>query len=242
MKKHKVILWDFDGTLAFRPGRWSGALVEVLRIHEPDTTLSDADFRPYLQEGFPWHRAQEPHPHLASAEQWWAEIEKILARAYQALGIAEAKAQLYASEAHARYLEPTAWQCFADVVPALTTLLAQGWQHAILSNHVPELTQLVEAVGLNPYFAAVFTSAQMGYEKPHPEIFRSALAALGHPTQVWMIGDNYEADVVGAEAVGIPAILVRSTTGSHKHAYQSLPEVVLFLERSERYENTQSNG
>ena len=44
-----------------------------------------------------------------------------------------------------------------------------------------------------------------------------------------MVGDNYEADIAGAEAVGIPAILVRNSSSSAKRFCQSLLDVVHFL-------------
>jgi putative hydrolase of the HAD superfamily len=81
--------------------------------------------------------------------------------------------------------------------------------NAILSNHVPELPELVGALGIAPYVDAVFTSALTGFEKPHPEAFRYALRAFGDPQHVWMVGDSPTADVQGAEALGLRAILVR---------------------------------
>jgi len=55
----------------------------------------------------------------------------------------------------------------------------------------------------------IFNSAQTGYEKPHPEAFRGVLDALGGAEKIWMVGDNGDADVAGAKAAGIPAVLVR---------------------------------
>ena len=57
--------------------------------------------------------------------------------------------------------------------------------------------------------AAVFNSAETGYEKPHPRAFEAVLEAFPSSDTFWMIGDNAHADVAGAEALGIPAILVR---------------------------------
>jgi hypothetical protein len=31
----RVVPWDFDGTLAHRPGMWSGCLLETLDEHQP---------------------------------------------------------------------------------------------------------------------------------------------------------------------------------------------------------------
>ena len=74
---------------------------------------------------------------------------------------------------------------------------------------MPELPEIVDGVGLSGFFDAVITSAATGYEKPNRRAFEIALEAAGNPEATWMVGDNPEADVLGAEGVGIPAILVR---------------------------------
>ena len=60
-----------------------------------------------------------------------------------------------------------------------------------------------------PLLAQVFNSAVIGYEKPNPGAFQTVLNALPDREAIWMIGDNIVADIQGAEAVGLPAILVR---------------------------------
>lgn len=92
---------------------------------------------------------------------------------------------------------------------ALAPVLCGACAGAGVSNHVPELPALVAALGLAPYFSAVVTSAALGWEKPNPRMYAAALAAAGDPDEVWMVGDNPVADVAGAEAAGIRAILVR---------------------------------
>ena len=78
----------------------------------------------------------------------------------------------------------------------------------ILSNHVPELPSIVDGVGLGPLIDRVFSSAVTGYEKPHPESHRVALGG-DPPGECFMVGDNIDSDVLGAEEVGLRAILVR---------------------------------
>ena len=81
-----ALLWDFDGTLAYREGMWGGCLVEVLDEHEPGHALCADDFRPSLREGFPWHTPDVAHPELDSPDLWWAPVEALLARAYERAG------------------------------------------------------------------------------------------------------------------------------------------------------------
>jgi len=209
-----AILWDFDGTLARRDGMWAGCLVEVLDEQEPGHGLQREDFRPALRNGFPWHRPDVPHPELDTADAWWAPIEVLLANAYTGAGYDGERARALARLARARYPDPAhSWHLFDDTLPVLEELRAAGFRHVVLSNHVPELDALVAALGLGGLVDAVVNSALTGYEKPHPEAFAAGRRAAGNPDALWMVGDNPVADVEGAEAAGIPAILVRSAGG-----------------------------
>lgn len=225
MSEKKTILWDFDGTLAHRPGMWSQALLDVLLERQPTTTITIEDIRPFMRDSFPWHRSHEPHLHLATAEDWWAEIEQLFMQAYMGVGCSADEAAFLAPLAHRRYLDIQGWFLFEDTLPALKALAQQGWEHVILSNHVPELPSIVVALGLSPYMQAVFTSGRTGYEKPHPQAFRYALDQLGSPSIIWMIGDNFNADFLGAEAAGIPAILVRRPNEQASRYCETLTEL-----------------
>jgi HAD superfamily hydrolase (TIGR01549 family) len=216
--------------LAFRPGRWRGCLAETLDEHQPDHGITSERLRPFLQNGFPWHHPEIAHPELCEPEAWWKNTEDLLARAYQGVGIDSARASELARLARQRYLDAsTGWQLFDDTMPTLDRLRADGWKHVIVSNHVPELTQLVEALGLADRIDAVFSSAVTGYEKPHRGAFEIALRHCGFPRRVWMVGDNPVADVAGAESAGIPAILVRTSAEGVARRATDLSAVIPFV-------------
>lgn len=107
------------------------------------------------------------------------------------------------------FVDPGQWRAYDDVFPALDGLSALGWTHLVLSNHVPGLPEIVGGLGLDGRISHIFNSAETGHEKPHPEAYRNVLRTLKSPGAMWMIGDNMGADVTGAEATGIPAVLVR---------------------------------
>jgi putative hydrolase of the HAD superfamily len=209
----RLVLWDFDGTLAERPGRWGGCIREAATRLFPNMPLDASRLSAALSTGFPWHEPTVPHPHLNQSEAWWAAVEQLLVRACVAAGLDERSSRLVGSEARRTYGSPGSFVLYPDAVPALELLLEQGWHHAILSNHIPELPEIVADLGLSPYFEMVASSATIGYDKPHPMAFRSVLEEL-QPTTAWMVGDNPDADVAGAEAVGIPAVLVHR---NHEH-------------------------
>ncbi|WP_158711577.1 HAD family hydrolase [Streptomyces xylophagus] len=205
-----VVLWDFDGTLAFRDGMWRGCLVEALSEVAPGLGVVGADVRPGLRDGFPWHRPETGHPELGSPDAWWDALQPLFVKAYVDAGVDARLAARAARGVRTHYTDASRWTVFPDSVAALEELAAAGWLHVIVSNHVPELDGLLHDLGLGGHFTAVVNSSLVGWEKPHRRIFEVALERAGYPERVWMVGDNPVADVAGARAVGIPGILIRA--------------------------------
>jgi putative hydrolase of the HAD superfamily len=227
----KLLIWDFDGTLAHRRGEtgWSLLLAEALDAEEPGRGHAAEAFRPHLRDGFPWHQPDVEHLELCGdPEAWWAAVLPLLARAYEEAGLAPERSLEVAAVARRLYVDPAGWSLFPDTLPALERLSAAGWTHAILSNHVPELGAIVAGLGLDRHIATLSCSADSGYEKPHPSAYASVLEELV-PDEAWMIGDNILADVLGAEELGIPSILVRRPDPRAARYAGTLDEIDAFL-------------
>ena len=229
----KYLIWDFDGTLGYREGRsWAMVLSEVLDRQMPGHPYTADQLAPYLRSGFPWHVPEQPHTHITNADQWWAAMAPVFVAAFCALGLDAAQATRLAGHVRPVYSNPDRFRLFEDTLPALDALSARGWTHVILSNHVPEFDDIAAALGLTSRMAAVFNSAWMGYEKPHPQIFRQVLDVLDAGGPKWMIGDNLVADVRGAEAMGLPAILVRKPGADVRYYAPDLTQVGAIIENS----------
>ena len=175
----RVIVWDFDGTLARRRGGTSfgACMVETLDAHEPGHGVTVDRVRPFLRSGFPWHSSEIAHTELETPDLWWGRVEPLLARAYEAVGYPSDRAGELGALARRQYVDAVCWELFEDTVPALRALSERGWRHLVLSNHVPELEAIVTHLGLAPLLEAVVNSAMTGYEKPHPEAFAIARRA-----------------------------------------------------------------
>jgi putative hydrolase of the HAD superfamily len=240
----RLLIWDFDGTLGYREGgAWTASLLEVAQravragvpVQAPPTY---EQFHAYTRSDFPWLAPETPHPELGEPDRWWAALTPVFVRAFRGAGFAPDAAARLADEVRTTYLNPARWRRYDDVLSTLTSLAAEGWAHVILSNHVPELPDLVEHLELAPYFSRIFNSAVLGYEKPHPEAFRCTLATIGVAADgggatvpCWMIGDSYRADIRGAEAAGLPAILVRRFHPDAQHYAATLDGVCDILGR-----------
>jgi FMN phosphatase YigB (HAD superfamily) len=71
----------------------------------------------------------------------------------------------------------------------------------------PAALAILEATGLRERLDALAISHDVGVRKPRPEIFTAALDALGvSPAETLHVGDNLEADVAGAAALGIRTV------------------------------------
>jgi putative hydrolase of the HAD superfamily len=76
-------------------------------------------------------------------------------------------------------------------------------------SHAPAARAVLERDGLARHFDAIVISHEHGLRKPRPEIFASTLAALGvAPDEAIHVGDNLDADVAGATAVGLRTIWI----------------------------------
>lgn len=230
----KVLFWDFDGTLGGRIdglfGRaWSASLWEALQQLQVYPHIGTEDILAHLEQGFPWQEPDIAHEELNTADAWWSHVHQIFVKIYTKLHIPEELAHLLARIARERYVDVQRWELYPDTLPVLRALAEQGWTHYVVSNHVPELRSITEQLGVAGVVQEIINSAEVGYEKPNPEIFRIALQRANHPEIAYMIGDNIHADVQGAEGVGIQAILVRNTDASAKIRFENLYEVQRFL-------------
>ena len=104
---------------------------------------------------------------------------------------------------------PKDFALFDDVVPALKLLKDRGITLGVISNLRRDMGDLFKGLGLEPYLSFCVTSLEAGAEKPHPPIFLAALdRAQVSAAEAVHVGDQYQADVQGARAVGIMPVLV----------------------------------
>jgi putative hydrolase of the HAD superfamily len=228
--KHKLIaVWDFDGTLAFREGGFSGALVKCALREFPNLgPISIEQVRPFLSAGFPWHAPEILHCNQ-TVDDWWDNLIPVFTRALKNAGVPAQEAMKAAAGVREEYLDAYAWQLFTDSVTALITVHEMGFEQVILSNHVPELPLILDRLGLSSYFTARFNSGETGIEKPNLKAFRQVLDWAGQIAVPVMIGDNFKSDIVGAEEAGMAGILVRTRHPDarlHCESLNQLPTVI----------------
>ncbi|WP_203293782.1 YjjG family noncanonical pyrimidine nucleotidase [Luteirhabdus pelagi] len=95
-----------------------------------------------------------------------------------------------------------------DHAETILAYLAPKYQLHIITNgfHGVQHKKL-ENSGIKKYFSTVTTSEEAGVKKPNPIIFNTALEkAKAAPDESIMIGDTFEADILGAHEIGMKTL------------------------------------
>jgi putative hydrolase of the HAD superfamily len=105
-----------------------------------------------------------------------------------------------------------------DAAPLLDSLRERGVRVGLCSNapyRVRSLHGQLAFLGLDAHLDTVTFSAEVGWRKPAPQIFQTALRALATSVdRTVMVGDSEAADIAGAHASGMRAVLIRRGGGS----------------------------
>ncbi len=123
-----------------------------------------------------------------------------------------------------RFADPTIYALFPDSLEAVRRLKDAGFTVGITSNWSWHLPEVCEHLGLAPHLDFVVVSARVGAVKPHPRIFEETIERAGVPPETIVhIGDDIQADVIGALKAGLRAALLDR---AGKAPADSLPEGV----------------
>ena len=232
----KLVVWSFEGTLALRRGSWCAAILEAARQVELDL---DADaLACELASALPWHTPLHAHCHLSSADLWWDHVNSSLQNACERSGVDFATAGKVARRVRQIYCNPAAWALFPEVVGSLRRLADAGWSHSMLANAVPELDEIVMALGIRASFCEVVSSAVSGYEKPHWKAYRAALNTVAPGALVWMVGSDAGADISDVAVPGFRTLLVRISSRATPYCVTSLSEAADIIEASDSSDTT----
>jgi putative hydrolase of the HAD superfamily len=187
-------LWDFDrnSALAFK------AIFELNAIDVPYDKFLEV-YSPINFKYWKWYREDR----VTKAQLRYGRFKKT----FDELGITVTDDIIdKLSEDYIDYL-PNNNFLFEGAFEVLDYLGSKYRLHIITNGFEEVQTKKLQNSKIDHYFDAVITSEAAGVKKPHPKIFELALresgASVGHSI---MIGDTFEADILGAEEIGMETI------------------------------------
>jgi HAD superfamily hydrolase (TIGR01509 family) len=96
-----------------------------------------------------------------------------------------------------------------EIPDLIDALRGQGLAVAVVSNRNKPLTELMDTLGLTPYFDFAMAAGEVNAWKPDPEIFFHAMERTGtSPEETIYVGDNYYADILGSRNAGLIPVLI----------------------------------
>lgn len=102
---------------------------------------------------------------------------------------------------------PDSNQLFDGTIEILEHLSVKYQMHIITNGFHEVQHHKLEKSGIAKYFNEIITSESVGVQKPHPAIFEHAMKKVNTTAQEsMMIGDNWEADIMGAHHCGMHVI------------------------------------
>lgn len=213
----KAVVFDLDETLidwsGFH-GDWAemetyhlGGVFDLLRQTHPLDDLQEyvAEVRARSMAAWTASRADLRAPNLVD----------VLVESALALGVPRELIRIEDCLQAYRWGAVKGTVIFPGVVETLTLLRDNGIKTGIITNaYQPMSLRDLELrdYGLLDFFPTCrFSAADVGMLKPHSAIFEAALNCLGTlPQETVFVGDDPEADVMGAQGVGMKAVLRQS--------------------------------
>ncbi len=204
-RSYKHIFFDLDHTL------WDFEKNSYLTIEElydnfklqQQTGLDVASFYKIYAEhnNYYWERFRRNE--ISRDTLRYIRFEKTIAE----LGIYQEHLPQAMSEFYLTRL-PLKEHLFKDTKEVLHYLSAKYQMHIITNGFDEVQHKKLQVSGIEPFFKHVISSEIAGYSKPHSMIFKYALELSGAGIlNSIVVGDSIEADIIGAQNVGLDHIL-----------------------------------
>lgn len=153
-------------------------------------------------------------------------------RLFHELGMAE-DAELRAALVAATR-KGTNWRQVRPDTREVLARLKRRYRIGLISNSDGSVRRLFELLGLDDCFDSFTDSHLCGCEKPDPRIFECAMASLGAmPQQSLYVGDIYSIDFLGAQGVGMGAVLMDLAGAYRDTPYPRVESLAEFESRLE---------
>lgn len=206
MRNVQAVAFDLFNTLITvdMPSRWSSVDRMLDCLREQGVGVHADDFMPVYREVV--------REFISEAERLGKETHNgaWISAALQRLGIEMAPQDPRVERAVEAYF--SAFVDNARELPGTAGMLStlqHRYRLGVVSNltHGPAAHQILEHLELTPYFEVVLVSGDLGYRKPHPQVFQSLVEALDlPPSSIAFVGDDPRTDVQGSFDAGMQPV------------------------------------
>lgn len=228
MKKYKHIFFDLDHTLWDFYTNSKETLTELYDLHLTDYNFSFIDFfNKYTEVN---EECWKEYRHGRMDKETLRVIR--YSKAFNSFGVKDESLPLkFADDYLVRC--PYKTNLIEGTVPLLESLAKKNYEMHIITNGFTEVQEIkMRECGLGKFFDKIVISEQLEYKKPHPSVFQHAMELTKTTaSESLMVGDNLEADILGAKNVGMHGVYFNPDAIEHNEEVEY--EVVKLMEIDE---------
>jgi len=207
MVRIRAIVFDVGGTLIYPADPVGETYARFARAHgvKLPAEATTAAFREAMKSSSP--RAKGTIPCDGNDRTWWKQV---VTRSLQDKAFADSAAfDAFFEEVYLHFGKPDAWGIYPEVLEVLEALRDHAVDLVVLSNWDARLHAVLDGSGLGEYLPQRFISAELGWEKPDPAIYRHVAEILRIPaTGLLSVGDDPRNDVEGPRKAGWRAVQI----------------------------------
>jgi len=152
------------------------------------------------------------------------------------LGLEGSEARELAESINTQWWKFAKFHVYPQVKGTLQRLKRTGLKLGLITGGFEEdIEMILPKTGLDRFFDVKVGVNTTGKRKPHPKAFRYALKQLDvKPCEAIFVGDNFEADYLGAQKVGMMPVLVKRKGSGIQRLYTDsckLPHKIRTIEK-----------
>jgi putative hydrolase of the HAD superfamily len=207
MGRIRAIVFDVGGTLIYPADPVGETYSRMARVHgvklPPEATTTA--FREAMKSSSP--RPKGTIPNDGNDRAWWKQVVK---RSMHENAFADPAAfETFFESVYSYYAKPEAWGVYPEVFEVMEALRDHPVDLVVLSNWDARLHAVLDGNGLGEFLPNRFISAELGWEKPDPAIYRHVAEILRlQPGAMLSIGDDPKNDVEGPKKAGWQAVQI----------------------------------
>src|SRR5271155_2527882 len=207
MVRIRAIVFDVGGTLIYPAdpvGETYARLARAYGVKLPAEATTTA-FREAMKGSSP--RPKGTIPCDGNDRVWWKQV---VTRSMHENAFADPAAfEAFFEEAYLYFARPEAWGIYPEALEVLEALRDHAVDLVVLSNWDARLHAVLDGNGLGEFLPRRFISAELGWEKPDPAIYRHVAELLRLPPSALLsVGDDPRNDVEGPRKAGWQAVQI----------------------------------
>lgn len=209
--KLRVVIFDLDDTLRASYPHPNKAFADFVSTQDVELD-EDARLNAYRWSHGYWASSttllDDYHKHQGYEEPFWQNYTR---RHLEALGLNGEQVDHISPVVHAFMRDD--YKPESRLVPQCLEILdglrRTGFMVGLLTNRTRPIYKEMLELGLDHHLDFFLTGGQLEAFKPAPEIFAKTLDLIGFsPAETLYVGDNFFADIIGAQKADIQAVLI----------------------------------